>query len=309
MNTSKTEIERRYKRLREAMIAQNIDALVVCGNQYAGFEGGVRYVSGFEIVHRYAYVLFPMEGEPTLLFPTESRWIGDKKKPWVQQQVWTEVSGKWLRDAALQHGWKRIGVVGMDFVMAVRDYRELEGRVELVPFDFHFDLARAVKSGEEMPEIRDSMDIIVDGFWSLVASYAPGRTEAEIMAPAIKVFFERGAGSRMMNMVLSGPQGEAEAAFKLPGHRVITNDKYFCRRHVVAVPAATAWQNNRRVIPSPSQAQPLRDDPAHDSGHSYDPVADVVETLQFAEAAHRSITETDGRNDSVRSFRAMAKSR
>ncbi len=221
MNPSSGEIQRRYKNLRAAMAAQGVDALVVCGNQYAGFEGGVRYVSGFEIVHRYAYVLLEAEGEPTLLFPREARWIGDKKKPWVREHVWAEVPGKWIRDRALERRWKRIGIAGLDQIMAIRDYRELDGRVELVPFDLLFDLARAVKSEEELAEIRDSMDIIIEGFWALVAAYKPGRTEAEIMAPAVEVFFARGAGPRMMNIVLSGPNGEAEAHFKVPGHRVV----------------------------------------------------------------------------------------
>ncbi len=221
MNPSSGEIQRRYKNLRATMAAQGVDALVVCGNQYAGFEGGVRYVSGFEIVHRYAYVLLEMDGEPTLLFPREARWIGDKKKPWVREHVWAEVPGKWIRDRAIERRWKRIGVAGLDQIMAVRDYRELEGTVELAPFDFHFDLARAVKSEEELAEIRDSMEIITEGFWALVAGYKPGRTEAEIMAPAVEVFFARGAGPRMMNIVLSGPNGEAEAHFKVPGHRIV----------------------------------------------------------------------------------------
>ena len=224
MNPSSTEIQRRYTNLRAAMAAQNVDALVVCGNQYAGFEGGVRYVSGFEIVHRYAYVVLEKEGEPILLFPREARWIGDKKKPWVREHIWAEVPGKWIRERALDRKWKRIGIAGLDYVMPVRDFRELEGRVELVPFDFHFDMARAVKSGEELAEVRDSMDIILDGFWALVAEYKPGRTEAEIMAPAVEVFFARGAGPRMMNIVLSGPNGEAEAHFKVPGTRVVEPD-------------------------------------------------------------------------------------
>ena len=38
------------------MEREGLDALIVCGNQYAGFEGAVLYVSGFEIVHRYVYV-------------------------------------------------------------------------------------------------------------------------------------------------------------------------------------------------------------------------------------------------------------
>ncbi len=224
MNPSQHEIERRYRNLRATMAAQDVDALLVCGNQYAGFEGGVRYVSGFEIVHRYAYVLLPMAGEPILLFPREARWIGDKKKPWVREQVWAEMPGRWLREQARERRWKRLAVYGLDFIMAVRDYRELEGVVELVPFDFHFDMARAVKSEEELVEIRDSMDVILDGFWALVEGYRPGRTEAEIMAPAVERFFARGAGPRMMNIVLSGPQGEAEAHFKVPGYRRVAPD-------------------------------------------------------------------------------------
>jgi Xaa-Pro dipeptidase len=222
---SKQEIERRYRNIRSRMAQENLDALIVCGNQYAGFEGAVFYVSGFEIVHRYVYVLLPLEGEPTLVFPREARWIGDKAKPWVRDQVWPEVPGEWIRERARKHKWKRMAVYGMNFIMPVRDYRELaQGGSELVPFDMQFDMARAAKSEEELAEVRDAMDIILDGFWALVAAYEPGKTEAEIMAPAVERFFARGAGPRMMNIVLSGSHGTAEAHFKVPGHRVVAAD-------------------------------------------------------------------------------------
>jgi Xaa-Pro aminopeptidase len=202
------------------MREQGVDALIVCGNQYAGFEGAVFYASGFEIVHRYVYVLIPMKGEPLLLFPQEARWIGDKKKTFVQEKVWADVPGRWLRERAQDAAWKRVAVYGLDYIMPVRDYRELQtGPFEIVPFDFHFDMVRAVKSEEELAEVRDAMDIIQEGFWALVNGFAPGKTEAEIMAPAVEVFFARGAGPRMMNIVLSGENGEAEAHFKVPGRR------------------------------------------------------------------------------------------
>jgi len=202
-----------------------LDALIVCGNQYAGFEGAVLYVSGFEIVHRYVYVVLPLQGEPTLVFPREARWIGDKSKPWVKDHVWPDVPGHWICERGRERQWKRVGVYGMNFIMPVRDYRELAcGPLELVPFDFQFDMARAVKSEEELTEIRDAMNIIVDGFWALVAAYEPGKTEAQIMAPAVEQFFARGAGPRMMNILLSGTNGEAEASFKVPGHRVVAAD-------------------------------------------------------------------------------------
>ena len=222
---SQLEIDRRYKNIRAAMERASLDALIVCGNQYAGFEGAALYVSGFEIVHRYVYVVLPLEGEPTLVFPREARWIGDKVKPWVKDHVWPDVPGLWISERARNLGWKRVGVYGMNFIMAVRDYRELaKGAFEMVPFDFEFDMARAVKSEEELAEVRDAMDIVVDGFWALVAAYEPGKTEAEIMAPAVERFFARGAGPRMMNILLSGGHGEAEASFKVPGHRVTAVD-------------------------------------------------------------------------------------
>ncbi|HMC75372.1 MAG TPA: M24 family metallopeptidase [Terriglobales bacterium] len=222
---SPKEINRRFTNVRASMQKEGVDALIVCGNQYAGFEGAVFYMSGFEIVHRYVYVVIPLEGEPTLVFPREARWIGDKAKPWVKDQVWPDVPGQWIRQRAEEKKWRRIGVYGMNFVMAVRDYRELaQGSLELVPFDFQFDMARAVKSEEELAEVRDAMDIILEGFWALVDNYEPGKSEAEIMAPAVEIFFARGAGPRMMNIVLSGSDGGAEAHFKVPGLRRVGND-------------------------------------------------------------------------------------
>jgi Xaa-Pro dipeptidase len=222
---TRKEIDRRYSNIRAAMATHNVDGLIVCGNQYAGFEGAVRYVSGFEIVHRYVYVLLPFSGEPTLVFPREARWIGDKKAPWVRDQIWAEIPGRWLREKIEEKKWKRVGVYGLDFIMAVRDYRELQqGAFELVPFDFQFDMARAVKSEEELAGVRDAMDIILDGFDALLKAYRPGKTEAEIMAPAVERFFARGAGPRMMNIVLSGTGGEAEAHFKVPSLRTVSAD-------------------------------------------------------------------------------------
>ena len=222
---SQKEIDRRYENMRSRMEREGLDALIVCGNQYAGFEGATFYLSGFEIVHRYVYVVLPLAGEPTLVFPREARWIGDKAKPWIKDHVWPDVPGSWIRERGQERGWKRVGIYGMDFILAVRDYLELvKSPFELVPFDRQFDMARAVKSDEELAEVRDAMDIIVDGFWELVAAYQPGKTEAEIMAPAVQLFFARGAGPRMMNIMLSGTHGEAEASFKVPGHRVVAAD-------------------------------------------------------------------------------------
>ena len=64
------EIERRYGRIREAMGRDGLDAVIVSGNEYTGFEGVVTYLSGFVIVHRYAYALLPLDGDPSIVFPS-----------------------------------------------------------------------------------------------------------------------------------------------------------------------------------------------------------------------------------------------
>ena len=55
----------------------------------------------------------------------------------MQDKVWADIPGRWLRERAQDAGWKRVAVFGLDYIMAVRDYRELQqGSFELVPFDF-----------------------------------------------------------------------------------------------------------------------------------------------------------------------------
>ena len=53
------EVNRRHANVREALARDGLDAALVCGSEYTGFEGAVTYMSGFVIVHRYAYVILP----------------------------------------------------------------------------------------------------------------------------------------------------------------------------------------------------------------------------------------------------------
>jgi Xaa-Pro dipeptidase len=288
---SPKEINRRFTNVRASMQKEALDALIVCGNQYAGFEGAVFYMSGFEIVHRYVYVVIPLEGEPTLVFPREARWIGDKAKPWVKEQVWPDVPGQWIRQRAEEKNWKRVGVYGLNFVMAVRDYRELaQSSLELVPFDFQFDMARAVKSEEELAEVRDAMDIIIEGFWALVDNYEPGKTEAEIMAPAVETFFARGAGPRMMNIVLSGSDGGAEAHFKVPGLRRVGKDDLMLYSLEITG-AGGYWVEFSRPLLR-GKLNPITQRMADAYPHALDEARKLMRSGELASNVHRVIADT-----------------
>ncbi len=211
-----SEAERRYARVREAMAREGLDAVIVSGSEYTGFEGALTYMSGFVIVHRYAYVLLPLEGEPAIVFPSEARYVGEHGTTWIEVQVFVDLPGRWLADQL--HG-QRVGVYGLDYVMTVRDYRALAGAVDIVPWDVGFDLARAVKSEAELESVRESVRINTEGFWVFLESYEPGKTEREILAPCEQYFVSQGCGRLTMDMVLVGPNGSAEPEFKIAGDR------------------------------------------------------------------------------------------
>jgi Xaa-Pro dipeptidase len=203
VGVSRGEIERRYANVRAALERDQLDAALVCGSEYTGFEGAVTYLSGFQIVHRYAYVLLPREGEPAIVFPSEARYVGEHGTSWIEEQVFAERPGDWLADRLRGH---RVGVYGLDYVMASRDYAVLAGACELVGWDVAFDHARAVKSEEELASVRDSVRINTAGFHKFREAYAPGRSAAEVLAPAEELFVAEGCGRLTMNMVLVGAE-------------------------------------------------------------------------------------------------------
>jgi len=212
MDLSK-ELERRYANVRAAMEEHDLDALVVSGSEYSGFEGAVTYLSGFQIVHRYAYVVVPADGDPFVVFPTEARYVGEHGTTPLEQ-IFQDRPGEHIADRARGSGWRRVGVYGLDYVMAVRDYRALDG-LELVPFDVELDLARAVKSDAELESVRDSVRINERGFEIFLEHYAPGKTAAEVMGAAEEYFIAEGCGRLTMNMVLTGTDELARPEFKI----------------------------------------------------------------------------------------------
>ncbi|MBV8563118.1 MAG: aminopeptidase P family protein [Actinobacteria bacterium] len=212
------EIERRYRLVREAAARDRLDAVIVCGNEYTGFEGAVTYLSGFVIVHRYAYVLLPVEGDPAIVFPSEARYVGEHGTTWIDEQVFVDRPGEWLADRVRG---KRVGVYGLDYVMTVRDYASLDGAAELVAWDLGFDHARMVKSELEIASVRESVRINTEGFRVFLDAFEPGKSEREILAPCEEYFVSQGCGRWTMDMVLDGPNGSALPEFKIAGTRRI----------------------------------------------------------------------------------------
>jgi Xaa-Pro aminopeptidase len=238
------------------MAAAELDGLVVAGSEYSGFEGAVTYLSGFQIVHRYAYVVVPAHGDPFVVFPSEARYVGEHATALVEQRF-DPHPGAAIAAHARDAGWRRIGVYGLDYVMTVRDYRELDA-FDVVPFDVEFDLARAVKSEAELESVRDSVRINRRGFEVWADAYAPGRTAAQVMAAAEEYFISEGCGRLTMNMVLTAPgrSGVALPEFKIARKEEVLGD--FVLPSLEVAGPGMHWVEVSRAVAA--QGTPLSDD-------------------------------------------------
>lgn len=271
------EMRRRHANVRAALARDGLDAAIVCGSEYTGFEGAVTYVSGFTIVHRYAYVLIPVDGDPTIVFPSEARYVGEHGDSAIADQQFVDRPGAWLADRLRG---KRVGVYGLDYVMTVRDYAALSAAAELVGWDVEFDHARAVKSDAELESVRESVAINVDGFHAFRAAYAPGRTAAEVMAPAEKLFVERGCGRLTMNMVLVG----AEFALARSG----TTLGEFCVPSLEVAGPGGHWVEVSRALGAPS-AEVSRMLEAYEE--YYDTAKSALHAGATAHDVHRAVSK------------------
>ena len=285
-----TELERRHRSVRAAMAEHSLDALVVSGSEYSGFEGSVTYLSGFQIVHRYAYVVVPADGTAQIVFPTEARYVGEHGTAQLEQ-VFADRPGEHIAATARDRGWKRVGVYGLDYIMTVRDYRALEAAgLELVPFDVEFDLARAVKSEAELESVRDSVRINEQGFEAFFSAYRPGRTAAEIMAPAETLFVREGCGRLTMNMVLVGERhGAAPPEFKIARGDAVVGD--FVLPSLEVAGPGMHWVEVSRAIAGawPPSDETLRMMEAYDE--YYEAAKPALRAGGTAHDAHRAVSK------------------
>jgi len=219
---SKAEIARRYANTRKAMEEHGLDYLVISGSEYSGFEGAVRYMCGFLILHRYAYVIVSLTDDPVCVFPREATWVGDHSATFIEHREFPPHCGEWMAGYLKGKGAKKVGVYGLEYIINVRDYRALAaGGFEIVDFEIPFDYARAQKSDEEMASVRHSMEINKHGVLKVIQSYQAGKTEAELMGVAEHYFTTAGCARSTMDMVCTGPNGSIRPQMVFPSQRPV----------------------------------------------------------------------------------------
>lgn len=217
---SQTEIDRRYANTRAAMEKAGLDALIISGSEYSGFEGAIRYMCGFLILHRYAYVVIPAEGDPVCVFPREATWVGDHSATFIEKREFPSHCGEWMADYLKNKNVKKLGIYGLEYIMNVRDYSALAAEdFEIIDFEIAFDYTRAQKSEEELKSVRHSMEINKQGVLDVIKNYKAGKTEAELMGIAEQTFAAAGCARNTMDMVQMGPNGSLRPQMVFPIQR------------------------------------------------------------------------------------------
>src|SRR5258708_40205997 len=117
---------------------------------------------GLVSVERCGYVLWRVDGEPAIVFPSEARYVGEHGTAGIDDQVFADRPGEWIADRVRG---KRVGVYGLDYVMTVRDYAAIGDACKRVPWDVAFDHARMVKSGLQPAPVRHRVRASTEGFW------------------------------------------------------------------------------------------------------------------------------------------------
>lgn len=221
---SQTEVNRRYENTRKAMAEHELDVLIIASNEYSGFEGGVRYMAGFHILHRYAYVVITQNDDPVVVFPKEATWVGDHSAIFLKEKVFPVHCGEYINDYLKARNAKKVGIYGLEYIINVRDFSAIaKGGYDIIDFDIPFDYSRAQKSDEEILSVRHSMKINKAGVLDTMKAYRQGITEAELMAVAEHTFSAAGCGRNTMDMIQSGLNGSLRPQMVFPSNRPIVH--------------------------------------------------------------------------------------
>ena len=128
--------------------------------------------------------------------------------------------------------------------------------------------------------MRESVRINVEGFHAFREAYAPGRSAADVLAPAEELFVQRGCGRLTMNMVLVG----AEFAIA----RADTILEEFCIPSLEVAGPGRHWVEVSRAVGTPS-ADVERMNEAYDE--YFDAARASLRPGATAHDAHRAVSK------------------
>lgn len=234
---SRAEYERRFEALRTKMGELDLD-VVICpgGPSHWSFGGGMLWLSGHWEWHALAaYVVFPREGEPTLIYSMggthceavrrETAAAVSDVRP-SRNGRYAEVMVERIRELGLERG--RIGLLEIDprhgDYMPVNQYEDLkkglpESEIVFTKGIMHELLS--VHSPEELDCVRRAGQLCTEAMRAIAERARPGVTEYQLRAAAGAAILEGGGD---IDFLIIGSTPMANPA------QVFGNPRPSCRR-------------------------------------------------------------------------------
>jgi Xaa-Pro aminopeptidase len=259
---SKAEYARRYAALRAKMREARLDAMIVPGGpSHWSYGAGMLWLTGHWEWHALAaYVLVPLEGEPTLIYAmggTHAEAVRRLVAPALsdvrhsRSGRYAEVMGERLRELKLERG--RIGLMEIDprhkDYLPVNQYnvlRESLPEAELVfTVGFLHELV-CVHSAEELDCVRKAGKLCQRAMEAMVARAAPGVKEYELRAAAGSAMLE-GGGDIDFLIIGSTPMASPAMVFGNPR----PSQRVLARGDIIIMELAAGYRGYTAQIGSP----------------------------------------------------------
>lgn len=224
---SGAEYERRYALARREMERRGLDLLIVFGDSGhgGGFQANCHYLSNY-VDQFYSYVVFPLRGEPTLLFCLQPHEGGVRRVSVIEDIRWggwdiTGAAAARVRELGLERG--RLGLVGVSsfqvrFTWPSDHLDALRGHLPEAEFQVATDLfedLRLLKSEEEIEAIRKGAELTDLAMRAVEEETRPGMPEGDLWAIAADAVFRAGGWPHVM-MFGSTPMADPDLTCPRP---------------------------------------------------------------------------------------------
>jgi Xaa-Pro dipeptidase len=226
---SRAEYQRRYEALRKKMRERGLDCVIVPGGpSHWSFGGGMLWLSGHWEWHAMAnYVVFPLYGEPTLVYSMGGTHIEATRRESAIKDVrqsrggrFAEVMIERIKELGLEHG--KIGILEVDprfhDYLPVNQYNALKEALPDASFGFESGFMHELvykKSSEELQCIRKAGKLCEAAMEALVDRCRPGVTEYQLKAAAAGAILE-GGGDVDFTIIGSTPMKNPAMIFGNP---------------------------------------------------------------------------------------------
>jgi Xaa-Pro aminopeptidase len=193
------ERDRRLARLRAAMEAEGVDALLVAakGHWWTG-RGYFRWLTDFHLWGHDGLILVPLSGDPC--FTLSSYAVAERvaARGWIEDGRGDVYIAPRIADAVHEKGLAggRIGLAGERFILASGTARALRSALpdaELVVADDLIDRARAVKSSFELRQEKALWRLAMGAMERFHERVRPGVPELDIAAEITRPVWAAGA--------------------------------------------------------------------------------------------------------------------